>query len=177
MIVMKLIRRFAFGFVWALGVGGAVSASAEVPVLPPTAAPTEAPTAAPTSAPPAVPTAPTAAPASVLAIAVNAGVGTVSVRDVKEALTGELIHWPNGTRVRIVLPPADSAAMEPLCKYVDTTCSELLMGIQQRVFRGSIKAPDVARKLASTGAAVASMPGVVTIAVKTDLPGVIWFDL
>jgi hypothetical protein len=104
--------------------------------------------------------------ASSFVVLVNRGNPTASLSrsELRRLVTGGTKQWENGAVVQLGIIPGDAGETQYLASLLDLTVRELLMRIQEQVFKGELRRPAVLRSSSECVAFIRASPGGLCIA-------------
>lgn len=89
---------------------------------------------------------------------------SLSRPELRRLATGGTKQWDNGTVVQLGIIPGDAGETQYLASLLDMTARELLMRVQEQVFRGELRRPAVLRSSSECVAFIRASPGGLCVA-------------
>jgi hypothetical protein len=88
--------------------------------------------------------------------------------ELRRLATGGTKQWDNGAVVQLGIIPSDAGETRYLASLLDMSARELLMRIQEQVFKGELRRPIVLRSSSDCVAFIRASPGGLCIAVDGE---------
>lgn len=95
---------------------------------------------------------------------------SLSVAELRRAVTGDTKQWNNGAVIHLGIIPSEAPETRFLAALVGTSVGDLLSRIQQQVFAGEMRRPAVLRSSADCVAFAQSSAGALCVAAASAVP-------
>jgi hypothetical protein len=84
--------------------------------------------------------------------------------ELRRVMTGVTKQWDNGAVVQLGIIPGDAGETRYLASLLDMTARELLMRLQEQVFKGELRRPIILRSSSDCVAFIRASPGGLCVA-------------